>query len=104
MNTDEVKNAAAKQAAAFGIGAAVGTLTKHAAKQAPGAHRSLAMQIGSAVGAAAAGGAGLSGSLAAGTAVVAAKVAAAVAIGAAAAPFVAIAGSGYCLYRLFRKP
>ena len=107
MNIDKVKDAAAKQAASFGIGAAFGALTKHAANQPKGPHRSLALQIGSAVGAAAVGGAGLTGSVAAGTAVITAQVAAVTTATTAAvtvaAPFVAAAAVGYGIYWLWKK-
>lgn len=101
--SDKIKKAALTNAAALGLGGAVGALTKHAAKPGPGTRNSLAIQVGSAMGAAAAGGAGLGGSLAVGTAIVTAKVAVVVATGAAAAPFVLAAGVGYGLYRLFKK-
>lgn len=98
-----IKKTALTNAAALGIGGAVGALTKHAAKPGPGTRDSLAVQVGSAVGAAAASGAGFGGSIAAGTAIVTAKVAVVVAAGAAAAPFVLAAGAGYGLYRLFKE-
>ncbi len=102
--SNKIKNAVLTNTAALGIGGAVGALTKHVAKPGPGTRNSLAIQVGSAVGAAAASGAGLSGSIAAGTAIITAKVAAVAVAGAAAAPFVLAAGVGYGLYRLFKKP
>jgi hypothetical protein len=101
---DSTKDSLAINTTAAVLGAAAGAISKHAVTP-TGHHGRLAMQVGSAVGAAAATGAGVSGSVAAGAAVVTAKVAAVAAAGAAAAPFVLAAGAlgalGYGLFKLF---
>ena len=103
MNTDEIKEKALAQTAAMGMGAAFGALTKHAVTPSRGARGGMAIQIGSAMGAAAASGAGVSGTVAAGAAVVTAKLGVVAVVGVAAAPYVAVAAVGYGIYRLFRK-
>lgn len=90
------------QSAALTLGAAAGAITKHAITPSHG-RGALAMQVGSAVGAASAAGAGLSGSMAAGAAVVTAKVATVAAFGVAAAPLLVAAGAGYGLYKFFKS-
>lgn len=103
MNTEKVKETAIAQAALLGVGAGIGALTKHAIKPRPGAHGALVSQVGSTIGAAMRNGAGLGGSLAAGAAVVTAKLGVVAVIGVAAAPYLAAAGAGYGIYRLWKK-
>jgi hypothetical protein len=105
MSRDELAGAAAKQAAYTAAGAALGAVTQHASKPGSGGQNPIALQIGSAMGAAAAGGAGVGGTLAAGAGVVTAKVAAGVALATAAAPFVVgaalIGAVGFGIFKLF---
>jgi hypothetical protein len=102
---DKVVTGAAAQAAYTATGAALGATTHHAIAPRSGSRTPLAMQVGSAMGAAAAGGAGVSGTIAAGTAVVTAKVVAVTALATAAAPLVigaaAIGAVGWGLYKVF---
>lgn len=87
------------QTAGFGLGAALGAVTKHApdlTQRARGAkHPLTAIQIGQAMTAAAAGGATLNGTVAAGVGVVTAKIALVTAAATAAAPAV-VAGAVVC--------
>ena len=98
---------AAAQVAVGAAGAAVGAMTHKAVKPTPGSPGGFAMQVGSAMGAAASNGKGVQGALAAGGAIVTAKVAAGVAVATAAAPFVlgaaAVGVVGYGLYQLFKS-
>jgi hypothetical protein len=102
---DKVVTGAAAQAAYTATGAALGATTHHAIAPRSGSRTPLAMQVGSAMGAAAAGGAGVSGTIAAGTAVVTSKVVAVTALATAAAPLVigaaAIGAVGWGLYKVF---
>jgi hypothetical protein len=99
---DKLKEKAVANAAAFGIGAAIGAHTKHAIKHSTWIRFGGVEKFGSQVGAAIANGT-LGSSVAAGTALVTAKVAAVAAVGVAAVPYVAAAGIGYGLYRLGKK-
>jgi hypothetical protein len=102
---DEIVKGAATQAALTATGAAIGAATHHAIKPRSGSRTPLAMQVGSAMGAAAVGRAGVSGTIAAGTAVVTAKAVAVTAMVTAAAPLVigaaAIGAVGWGLYKVF---
>ncbi len=90
MTREDIERSATNQALGFGMGAINGALTQN-----PNCPRlgprcpQTAAQLGQAMGAAAARGAGLSGMATAGLAVGAAKLAAASAVAAAAAPVVA---------------
>ena len=107
--TKSKEQIASEQAALLALGATVGAATHKAwmPTHAVGDRRNppIAVQVGSAMGAAAIGGAGFSGTVAAGTAVVTAKIAAATVVATAAAPFVlgaaAIGAVGYGLFKLF---
>jgi hypothetical protein len=102
---DEIVKGVATQAAFTATGAAIGAATHHAITPRSGSRTPLALQVGSAMGAAAARRAGVSGTIAAGTAVVTAKVAAVTALATAAAPLVigaaAIGAVGWGLYKVF---
>jgi hypothetical protein len=103
--TDKIVNGPAAQAAYTATGAAIGAATHRAVSQHSGSRAPLAMQVGSAMGAAAERGAGVSGTVAAGTAVLTAKVVAVTAMATAAAPLVigaaAIGVVGWGLYKVF---
>ena len=102
---DKIVTGVATQAAYTATGAAAGAATHHAITPRSGSRTPLAVQVGSAMGAAAAGGAGVGGTIAAGTAVVTAKVVAVTALATAAAPFVlgaAVVGAvGWGLFKVF---
>jgi hypothetical protein len=83
-----VLDAAAKQAIPLATGFVIGEITKRTVTPRPGAKGGTVLQIGSAMGAAAASGASVGGTVAAGAAVVTTKVAAVVAATTAAAPVV----------------
>lgn len=104
MEHSKVIEAAGRQALASAAGVVLGARTRQIVTPLAGSRGASAVQIGSAVGAAAASGAGVSGSLGAGAALVATKVAAGVAASTVAAPFVlgglALAGLGYGLVKL----
>lgn len=106
--TKSIADHAKEQAAIAAMGAGIGAVTHQAMKSTMGGGRPtpMAAQIGSAMGAAAAGGAGIGGALAAGGAVVTAKVAAGVALATVAAPVVigvaAVSAVGYGIYKLFK--
>lgn len=91
MDSEKVTKAAATHAAIGAAGFGLGAAAKHAIAPQQYQRVPIAAQVGSAMGAAAATGAGVSGTVAAGTAVVAAKAAAVGAAAVAAAPFVAFA-------------
>ncbi|MGZ8160571.1 MAG: hypothetical protein ACXWT4_17465 [Methylobacter sp.] len=105
IDTDKAIERAKTQAAYLGTGAAVGAVSHKALTAGSPGHPNTAMQIGSAMGAAATGGAGVSGTVAAGVGVVTAKVTAVTVAATAAAPFVlgaaAVGALGYGLYKLF---
>lgn len=95
-----------EQAVKAAVGAGMGAVTRETLKR----PWPIAAQIGSAMGAAAVGGAGVYGTLAAGGTVVTAKVAAGVALATAAAPVVigaaavgAVGCVGYGIYKLFKS-
>jgi len=99
-------NLAVKQGAPLAAGVVMGAIAKHTITPRPHSRGGLPLQVGSAIGAAAANGAGASGALVAGASVVTAKVAAVTAAASAGAvavaPFVAAAGAVYGVYRLFK--
>jgi hypothetical protein len=105
----QIKGASLEQGMGLAVGAAVGAIKKHAITPKSG-RGALGLQIGSAMGAAAVGGAGVGGTLSAGAAVVTAKaavVAAATAAGVtAAAPVVvciaAVGGVAYGARKLYK--
>jgi uncharacterized membrane protein YedE/YeeE len=102
---DKIATGVATQAAYTATGAAIGAAAHHAITRHSGSRAPLAVQIGSAMGAAAVRGAGVTGTIAAGTAVVTAKVVAVTALATAAAPIVlgaAVVGAvGWGLFKVF---
>ncbi|MCP3918445.1 MAG: hypothetical protein GY711_23110 [bacterium] len=112
MSKDKIEKAIVAQGTAAGIGAAVGAVTKQTVASGRPMRGGLAVQVGSAVGSAAAQGASVGGSAAAGAAVISGKAAvvgagaakvAAVSVAAApvALPALALGAIGYGLFRLF---
>lgn len=99
-------NGATLQGTALVVSGVVGAVTKSQVNLPAHMRGRTACQVGSAIGAAAANGAGITGSLGAGAAVLTAKVAAGTAVATAAAPFVVgaavVGGIGYGLYKLFK--
>ncbi|MCA8974250.1 MAG: hypothetical protein KDC98_05985 [Planctomycetes bacterium] len=105
---DKIKEAAIRQTAGLGAGAAFGAITGNPIRSALGPRcPNTAIQIGSAITSAARAGASVGGSLAAGAAVVTGKAAAIYAatttVAVAAAPIAAVGAIGYGLYRLLKS-
>ncbi|MDR4469872.1 MAG: hypothetical protein MRJ68_16505 [Nitrospira sp.] len=99
---------AKEQATLAALGAGFGAVTHQTIKNTMGGRPTpIVAQVGSAMGAAAVGGAGIGGTLAAGGAVVTAKVTAGIALATATAPIVigasAMGAIGYGLYKLFKS-